>query len=138
ASLEKQQYYGHPRNAFWPLMAAAHDFELQQYTLNIEALKQHKIAVWDVLAGCERKGSLDSAIIKGSEVINPLPEFLNAHPSIHTIGLNGGAAAQLFKRHCLNLLQDERKVFNLPSTSPAHASMTFTQKCIAWQALFSH
>ena len=50
ASLLKQQYYGHPRNAFWPIMSAlfASDPELC-YRRRKEMLMKNGIAVWDVL-----------------------------------------------------------------------------------------
>ena len=140
ASLEKQQYYGHPRNAFWPLLAQALNFELHtHYAKNIVQASHKGIAIWDVIAKCEREGSLDSAIVKGSERINPIPELISKTPGIKTIGLNGGLAATLFKRHCLPLL-DTRclDIYYLPSTSPANARMSFTEKCAAWQPVFSN
>lgn len=139
ASLEKQQYYGHPRNAFWPLLAQLLGFEVHaDYAQNIIELKQRGIAVWDVIGECEREGSLDSAIVKGSERINEIPQLLKKYPGIQSIGLNGGLAAKLFKRHCQPLLEAQSpEVFALPSTSPANAGMSFEQKCAAWAPVFS-
>lgn len=139
ASLEKQQYYGHPRNAFWPLLAHCLSFELEQdYSLNVEQIKQRGIAVWDVIGQCKRKGSLDSAIVKGSEVMNPIQSLLEKNPGIKVIGLNGGKAAALFKKNCLPRLSNEvnLEILALPSTSPANAGMNFEQKCVKWQPLF--
>ena len=138
ASLQKQQYYGHPRNAFWPLLAQLNHFPLREdYALNVAEAKQRGIAVWDVIGECVRPGSLDSAIVKGSERINSIPEFLNLHPGIGRIGLNGGMAAKLFKRHCLAQLSAEQyQIYTLPSTSPANAAINFAEKCRRWQPLF--
>ena len=141
ASLEKQQYYGHPRNAFWPLLAHCLSFELERdYAKNVELIKQRSIAVWDVIGQCERPGSLDSAIIKGSEVLNPIKSLLEKNREIQAIGLNGGTAAALFTKHCLpgsfGSGEVKIKILNLPSTSPANAGMTFEQKCAKWQPLF--
>ena len=138
ASLQKQQYYGHPRNAFWPLLARLLGFEISEhYTANVEQAKAHDIAIWDVIGECERPGSLDSAIVKGSERINRIPELVTKHPDLMRIGLNGGTAVKLFKRHCLPNLDAGRVIiFSLPSTSPANAGMTFEAKCEAWRPIF--
>lgn len=137
ASLEKKQYYGHPRNAFWKLMAQLNGFEWQEdYKRNVAEVSRRGIAVWDVIGECERPGSLDSAIIKGSERLNPIPELLNQYPGIQNIGINGGTAAGLFKHHCLPVLQAEKyRIFNLPSTSPANARLSFEEKCQRWKPL---
>lgn len=139
ASLQKQQYYGHPRNAFWPMLARLNNFCLSEdYALNVLQAKQHRIAVWDVIGECVRPGSLDSAIVKGSERINTIPAFLEAHSGIRRIGLNGGLAAKLFERHCLAQISAERyEIYNLPSTSPANAAINFAEKCRRWQPLFN-
>jgi len=139
ASLEKQQYYGHPRNAFWPLLARLLNFELSaDYASNVDQMEARNIAIWDVIGECERPGSLDSSIVKGSERINRIPELIEKHTGLIRIGLNGGTSATLFKRHCLQNLDTRRiTIFNLPSTSPANAGMTFDAKCEAWKPIFS-
>src|SRR6185369_10531268 len=50
-SLEMQQYYAHPQNAFWKLISAvfAADASLP-YARRVKILTKHRIAVWDVLA----------------------------------------------------------------------------------------
>lgn len=60
-SLEANEYYAHPRNAFWPIMNAIFGFDAAlPYTQRIAALKAANVALWDVLQQCERTGSLDS------------------------------------------------------------------------------
>lgn len=120
-------------------MARLLDFELSPlYRSNVEQIKKHGIAIWDVIGECERPGSLDSAILKGSEHINRIPELISKHPGLTRVGLNGGTAAQLFKRHCLPQIHAKcLTVCALPSTSPANARMNFDAKCKAWQALFT-
>ena len=137
-SLDKQQYYAHPRNVFWSLLARLLSFKLHaEYANNVAKVTQNGIAIWDVIGQCERLGSLDSAIVKGSEKINPVADLIEKHPSIRAIGLNGGAAAGLFKRHCLPRFDaDNVAIHYLPSTSPANARMNFEQKCAAWEPLF--
>jgi len=138
ASLEKQQYYGHPQNAFWRIVAQLNDFQWQpDYAQNVSQARQRGIAIWDVIGECERPGSLDSAIVKGSEKLNAIPELLLRYPTIFRIGLNGGTAAKLFKRHCLPRMDaDAYRIISLPSSSPANARMTFVEKCQHWQVLF--
>src|ERR1700761_4925483 len=64
ASLEATQYYAHPRNQFWRLVGAAIDEPLHElaYEDLLIRLTKHGIGLWDVLAACEREGSLDRAI----------------------------------------------------------------------------
>jgi hypoxanthine-DNA glycosylase len=130
ASLNANRYYAHPRNQFWPMLGALLGFDPQaDYARRVQALHQAGIAVWDVLAECERDGSLDSAIDRHSEQPNDIPGLLAAHPSIRTLLLNGQKAAASFRRHHHGLDLDTAI---LPSTSPAHASMGATEKFAHW------
>lgn len=137
ASLRAQQYYAHPRNGFWPLMAALLGETLApDYAGRTALLLRHRIALWDVLATCERPGSLDAAIVPGSEVPNDIAGLLQRHPGIARIGFNGAAAQRLFQRHVQHRLpQRPVALLRLPSTSPAHAAMGWDAKLGAWRAL---
>lgn len=138
ASLRAQQYYGHPRNAFWPIMGALFGFDPQlPYAQRVSTLQAHRVAVWDVLASCERPGSLDAAIAPDSVVVNDLAGFLRRHRAITRICFNGAAAANLFRRHVASTgaLAPALKTLRLPSTSPAHAGMSWADKLQAWQAV---
>ncbi len=132
ASLEAGQYYAHPRNAFWPIMGemfgAGPD---KPYEERLEILKAQGIALWDVLASCERKGSLDSDILY--EVPNDFAGFFTAHPGICRILLNGGKAAAGFRKYGALHAPSGAAVTQLPSTSPAHAARSFAEKCAAWR-----
>ncbi len=95
-SLAINEYYGHPRNYFWKLLAAIFDEEIPpSYELKKALLQRNKIAVWDVLQACEREGSLDNNIRK--ENPNDFAAFLNEHPQIKLIAFNGQKAAAFFK-----------------------------------------
>lgn len=132
ASLAAGQYYAHPRNAFWPLMEALFGVPaVLPYPARVDALLARGVALWDVLAACEREGSLDADIAPGSIVVNPIAAWLEANPSVRVIGLNGGAAARVFDRH---VSVGVVRVLRLPSTSPAYAR-PFTEKQRAWAAL---
>lgn len=139
ASLQAGQYYAHPRNAFWPLMQALFGVDAAQpYAARVAALNAAGVGLWDVLAACEREGSLDSAIAPESVVVNGIDALLRRHPGLRVVALNGGTAARLFQRHVAPRL-DERaatlRVLALPSTSPAHAARSLAQKLAAWRAL---
>ena len=136
ASLKANQYYAHPRNAFWPLMAAILNFDATlPYQERVKALLTANIALWDVLQQCERSGSLDSAIKQGSRITNDFRSFFEQHPKIHTIAFNGAEAEKSFKKYVLakNALPNTRLI-RLPSTSPAH-TIPLTEKLTAWRQL---
>ncbi|QHS10114.1 DNA-deoxyinosine glycosylase [Sinimarinibacterium sp. NLF-5-8] len=138
ASLSAQQYYAHPRNSFWPIMATLCDFQADlPYPERLQQLSQHHIALWDVMATCVRSGSLDAAIRTETVVANPLGDFLSAHPWIVRIAFNGQAALTAFRRHVqptLSAAQQRLEHIALPSTSPAHAALSVAEKCARWQA----
>lgn len=137
ASLQAAQYYAHPQNRFWPIMGRLLGFDAAQtsYAQRVAYLQDAGIALWDVLQSCERSGSLDSAIRRDSQVINDFPAFFVAHPEIRRVCFNGAHAAQIFKRFVQPLLPDGLglQLVRLPSTSPAHASLSFEDKLVAWQ-----
>ncbi len=139
ASLAKRQYYGHPQNAFWPIMGRLFGAGPEvEYEARKRILCERGVAVWDVLRECHREGSLDTAIRVHSESANDLATFLREHAHVHTVFFNGHKAETAFRRHVLpnvgKLGRDFRFV-RLPSTSPAHAGRTFAQKLAAWRAV---
>ena len=137
ASLAAQQYYAHPRNAFWPIMgelfgAAPH----LPYALRVAALARARVAVWDVLEACVRPGSLDADISADGLVANDFAGFFHRNPGISRVYFNGVKAAQLFSRFALPTLAGHQLAqHTLPSTSPAHARLTFAAKCDAWRVI---
>ena len=138
ASLQEQQYYAHPRNRFWPLMEALFAVPAQApYPARMHALQQAGVGVWDVLAHCQRPGSLDAAIVRGSEVVNPLAQLLPALPQLRAVGCNGATAAQAFARWVRPALPASWPVpvHALPSTSPANAAWSTARLLQAWQVL---
>ena len=139
ASLAAGQYYAHPRNAFWPIMAALFGADPSlAYARRVVCLKLHGIAVWDVLQFCERKGSLDADIRSDGLRANDFAAFLHAHPRIVRVAFNGAAAQRLYQREVLPTLSGHARdlpTTRLPSTSPAHASLNFAAKLAAWRAV---
>jgi len=137
ASLAANQYYAHPRNAFWPIMGelfgADPNFDYQR---RVVRLTQAHIAVWDVIGACVRPGSLDADIQHEGMVVNDFRGLLDRHPEICRVYFNGAKAEQLFEKMVLPTLANG-DVFRrrLPSTSPANASMKFQKKLAAWRCI---
>jgi hypoxanthine-DNA glycosylase len=136
ASLQAQRYYAHPRNAFWPILAEICGFDCELlYEQRLEEVQRAGIALWDVLASCARSGSLDSDIEVASIRTNDFAGFFESHPGVTNVFCNGGAAFQMFRRRVVPELPEECanvRVRQLPSSSPAHASMSLAQKRDAW------
>ena len=141
-SLELRQSYGHKHNLFWPFMGELFDAGPElAYAERIARLQRHGVGIWDVLERCERRGSLDSAIIRDSEVANDIPALLATHPAIRVIALNGGKAQQSFRRHVVPRLDAGLRAritqLDLPSTSPANASIPRARKLERWRLLLA-
>ena len=137
-SLDEQQYYAHPRNAFWPIMQSLFSIDLNAiYEQRLQQMKSRGLGLWDVYAECERPGSLDSSINVQSIRFNPIVELLTDYPSIHTLACNGGAAHKAVLKYLKQQVFDisNIQILALPSTSPAYAAMRFEQKLERWQLL---
>lgn len=131
ASLQKGQYYGYGRNAFWPVVYALWDEPYEEdYARRCRFLTGRGIALWDVLAVCERPGSADAAI--RNPVPNDFAAFAAAHPRIERLFFNSSNAAVLYER----LVKPDPfagvERDTLPSTSPARA-MRFEDKLALWR-----
>jgi hypoxanthine-DNA glycosylase len=131
ASLAAQQYYAHPRNAFWPLVSALveEDLAALPYAERLPRLLAHHIGLWDVLGACEREGSLDSAIRRPAA--NDFARLHQLCPLLEMVGFNGQASGKFAPQFAA---AGYRTVV-LPSSSPAHAGMTFEQKLGIWRQL---
>ena len=131
-SVQEQQYYAHPQNAFWRIMHELAGAE-GGYEARCRALVDNRIALWDVLAASVRPGSLDADIRVDSAQVNDFNRFFNTHPGIVRICFNGRKAAQMFERFVA--VEDGRFQYEqLPSTSPAFAAMRFEHKLARWRA----
>jgi double-stranded uracil-DNA glycosylase len=138
ASLRAGQYYAHPRNQFWRIAGDLLGFDpARPYAERLARLSAADIALWDVLASCIRKSSLDSAIEPLSVIPNDFAGFLRAHLQIRRICFNGAKAEALYLRHVRPGLAPGLEVehLRLPSTSPANAALSYSAKLLAWQAI---
>ncbi|MCK5686709.1 DNA-deoxyinosine glycosylase [bacterium] len=135
-SLKKLQYYGHSRNSFWYIIFSLTHTEFStDYNLRKKCLLKNRIAVWDVMKSCNRKGSLDSAIKKNSIITNNFKTFFEKYPLINNVFFNGATAQNEFNRKVLpeiSGLFNHIKYHRLPSTSPAMAMMKREEKLVKW------
>jgi hypoxanthine-DNA glycosylase len=134
-SLEQGEYYAHPQNAFWKIMATLTGAPaVAPYPQRLESLQAAGIALWDVLASCERHGSLDADI--SAESVNDFSLFFCEHAGIARVFFNGAKAAQSFHKFVLGRQDLPPLIYTrLPSTSPAHAGLDFAAKLAAWRVI---
>ncbi len=135
-ALKRRQYYGFPGNHFWPVIQVlfAKDDRPLSYPEKIRLLKRNRIALWDVIASCEREGAGDSEIRRITP--NRIPALLKQYPNIRTVFVNGKTAERLFRLHFGEKVR--LPVYALPSTSPAHAAMSLREKLQRWKLLKSY
>lgn len=133
ASLKAQRYYAHPQNLFWRLAGAVigrEDLPALDYEARLDALLDAGIGLWDTVASALRAGSLDAAIREAEHA--PLAELAATLPALRAVGFNGKTSARIGRAQlsgCALALVD------LPSSSPAHAAMSFAEKRERWLAL---
>lgn len=138
-SFDKQQYYGNPRNHFWPIL-----FELFQqkpitnYEDKISFAKQHGIALWDTIGTCYREGSLDMNIIE--EKPNDILGLLERYPTIKLIACNGTKSFQTFRKNIKLDQERDIDVIKLPSSSPIPGkyTKTFAGKVEEWAEILRY
>ena len=130
-SREIMFYYGHPQNRFWRVLAAVYNADVPQ---NIDEkarfLRQHHIALWEVLASCEIPGSADSSI--KNAVPNDLSVILS-RADIRRIYTNGKTSEKYYKRFSEEITG--RGSVCLPSTSPANAAWSLDRLIGAWKVI---
>ena len=143
-SLSRNEMYGHPLNAFWYIAGDALGFRRSaavspktgkpyanlhdhlrhdnviDYSRQLETLTSRGFAVWDIVAECEREGSLDADIEK--EVPNPIREWcegrlgeasedVKRHLDVKRIVIaNGTTGAKFFVRHFSSWFEDGKLV----------------------------
>ena len=127
-SRENNFYYGHPQNRFWKLMAnLLHAPVPETIEEKKDMLLSHGIAIWDVIAACDIKGSSDSSIR------NVIPADINRvlrAADIEVIIANGDTAYKLYRKYCEP--HTGRTAVKCPSTSPANAIFTLDRLVEAW------
>ena len=132
ASLEKQQYYGHPQNHFWKLMGALLEEPLYDmpYAQRLPRLLKHGIGLWDVLQQCERAGALDSNI--RNAVNNDFRKVTRVAVRLRRVCFNGKTAGRFEPVFALAGYD----TLVLPSSSPAY-TLSFDAKLAAWRGVLA-
>jgi hypoxanthine-DNA glycosylase len=133
-SLAHNQYYAHKQNRFWLLVGDVIEKNLAEmaYEARLQALLEHRIGLWDVVAQARRTGSLDSNIRDHAR--NDLVALIDTLPNLAAIAFNGGTAAKIGMQ-ALTESRASLDLVKLPSSSPAYASVPYAQKLRAWEAL---
>ena len=131
-SLTAGRYYAHPQNQFWRLIGSAMglDYAALDYHARLAALARVGVGLWDTVASARREGSLDGALreVEG----NLLGDLVASLPALRAIGFNGATAAKIGRKALGELTLT---LIDLPSSSPAHARMSFAQKAERWKSL---
>lgn len=132
ASLAAGRYYAHPQNQLWRLAGEVFERDIAslEYEARLAALLSARIGLWDTVASARREGSLDGALREVERAA--LPDLIATLPALRAIGFNGATAAKIGRRA---LGPTHLTLIDLPSSSPAHASMTFAQKAEQWKSL---
>ncbi|MDD2780185.1 DNA-deoxyinosine glycosylase [Sulfuricurvum sp.] len=123
ASFEQAFYYAHPRNAFWPILEEIFDLRLETNEAKKAFCLEQGIGLWDVIGSCERSNSSDTNL--KNCIPNDFEKLLREYPNIQAFAFTGKKSHDLFMKFFKDLKVE--KVL-LPSTSPAHAAMTFEEK----------
>lgn len=131
ASLAARQYYAHPRNQLWPLLSAltGEDLAGLPYAERLPRLLAHGVGLWDVLGACQRQGSLDARI--RHPAANDFSRLRERCPELETVGFNG----QTSGKFAPGFAAAGYRTLVLPSSSPAHAALSFEEKLAAWRQL---
>lgn len=140
-SLQATQYYGNPRNAFWPILSELFGINVDcDYEQRIEQLSRLPLILWDTIKACHREGSLDSSIKKHQLEANDIPALLDQYPSVRLLVFNGATSEKYFKQLVNPLLPENHDLtlIRMPSTSPANAGASFAQKLSTWSQILDY
>ncbi|WP_418641357.1 DNA-deoxyinosine glycosylase [Sulfurimonas sp. ST-27] len=134
-SFEEGFYYAHPRNQFWPILAAIYKEPVQTKEDKTALCKKHKIALFDSAASLQRDANNSSDTNLKNIEVNDFEKLLAEYPNIKTILFTGKKAQQIFDKEYKHL---KIKKVLLPSTSPAYASMKFEEKLAKYKEALPH
>lgn len=138
-SLEKQQYYGNPRNHFWDILFELfNEVKITDYEEKLSFAKRHGIALWDTIGACYREGSLDVNIV--AEEPNDIIGLLRENPTIKLVACNGTKSYQTFIKNFSKEALNKVDIVKMPSTSPipGRYNKTFAGKVEVWKKLLDY
>ena len=132
-SREEGFFYGHPRNRFWPVLAAVYHEKAPLTIPEKQSLiLRHGLALWDVIASCRIEGSSDASV---RDAIPVDIAQVTAVAAIERVICNGALAGKLYAQHLQPILHLPARI--LPSTSPANAAWSLAMLTERWgEALY--
>ncbi len=132
-SLSQGRYYAHRQNLFWRLIGPVigRDLAALDYEARLEALLDARVGLWDTVAAATREGSLDADI--RLHAASDLAALAATLPELRAIAFNGATSARIGRRQLAGVAGLD--LIDLPSSSPAHASLSFESKRAAWMRL---
>lgn len=132
SSIEKGEYYYHYSNCIWDYLSGIfHEDKPKTWSEKKDFLKRRRIALWDVYAYSDVVGSLD----KGLRGFNNISGFLEEHPSITKVLLNGKKTAQSIDNYQKkeSKLPETVRIYALPSTSGANTRIPREEILSEWR-----
>ena len=112
-SREQAFYYGNKQNRFWKILSEFYGIEVETVADKINLCLNNRIALWDIVASCKIKGSMDTDITNYT-LVN-LSQVLDKC-GITKILCNGAKAYQLTR----SAYNGDIPIVKMPSTSPAN------------------
>ena len=135
-SIQRQQYYAHSRNQFWKIIYNIFSVKLEEdYEQKLEFLKQKRIALWDVIASCNREGRLEANIKE--EMANDFSNLFQEYTTLKAVFFNGAKAYDTYKKLVGMRLDTKIDFVKLTSTSPANTKK-FAEKFNEWKVIRSY
>lgn len=137
-SLRTNQYYGNPRNHFWRIIYTIFTIDVEEdYSHRVAFIKEKRLALWDVIHSCERKGSLDSNI--KNERPNDIQGLFEKYNKIEAVFFNGTMARKTFFKY-FNQYSFPVTYYLLPSSSPIPGRniKALEEKIAAWSKIKDH
>ena len=107
------------------------DLAAQDYDQRLQTLLAHGIGLWDSIGSATRHGSLDTAIREIAP--NPLATLAASLPAMRCVAFNGAKSADVGAPQLAGA--GDFALLRLPSSSPAHAALTFEAKLAQWTNL---
>lgn len=119
-------YYGHPKNRFWKTLEKVYKETIgESQEEKISFLKNHHIALFDVLKSCDIASSKDQSI--KNPIPNDFTEILK-NSKIKVIFTTGRKAYELYQKYCYPKTKIE--AIYLPSTSPCNCPKGIEERLV--------
>ena len=132
-SLHQQKYFANPDNQFWQiLLTVLKEPFTDDYDKQLAILRKHRIALWDIIESCIRKGGGDSGI--SEETVNDPVKLFELFPNLRYLIFNGNRPLQYFAKHQLD--EDPLvMVLPFPSTNSRYTRLTMAEKIERWNTM---